>query len=98
MVGPGPNPIAQKVTSDHITQIIGSRVRETELEYADRKHSRGHSVVAFLVGATLLVILIIALALLNHSDLVDEILKLGAVLLGGFGGGYGYSEWRHSHD
>ena len=35
-------------------------------------------------------------AFLQQNSLVAEIIKLAAVGLGGFGGGYGFARWRGS--
>ena len=38
--GPQQNPVAEKITTENISQIIEARSNETNQEYNDRRHSR----------------------------------------------------------
>ena len=89
------NPIASKVTEQHITDIIASSSRETDHEYSDRKHSRLISVL--FVGFAILVLaaVSIVLALLGMTELLIEIIKSLGLIAGGFGGGYGFYAFRN---
>ena len=83
-----------KIEPQHITEMIAERSSRFALISADRKHSRLFNFLsfAFLVIASLTLMLV--LALINENDLLLEIVKLGGVGLGGFGGGYGFSALR----
>ena len=49
--------------------------------------------LALLVTAALTILLVFAI--IGENDLLLEIVKIGGVGLGGFGGGYGFSALRH---
>jgi hypothetical protein len=88
------NPIAQKITSEHITGLIGLIGKDHDNELADRKDKRrvnavvGVVVLAAVVGfATLLVVR-------ENNDLLGEVIKLAAIGAGSFVGGYGFGRIR----
>jgi hypothetical protein len=91
-----PNPIAQKITPDHITQIITAQAQDSQASYADRKDSR--RVVGGLLGlgSCLATIVIVVLALNNNTETLNEMVKVLAIFVGGAGSGYGISEFRRS--
>lgn len=94
VMGNFPNPIVDKLTAEHISAMIAADEREGVRVLEDQKHARNwQSVIAVLI--------IIAVSLLlgyfgflQQNSLVAEIIKLAAVGLGGFGGGYGFAQWR----
>jgi hypothetical protein len=92
--GPVPNPIARKVTSEHLTDLIRNQGRETELDYADRKYARRYAAIVGTIAAVFFLALVFGLAWTGHEALVADIVKVSVGLLGGFGGGYGYARWR----
>ena len=88
------NPIAQKITSEHITGLIGLIGQDHKAELADRKDKRrvyaivGVLVLGAIVGfATLLVVK-------EKNDLLGEVIKLTAIGVGSFAGGYGFGRIR----
>ena len=88
------NPIAQKITPEHITDVIGLSGREVDLEYGDRRHSR---LVTSTVAIALLVVLVVFgafLVYLEATDLFFDVVTFGAAFVGGFGGGVGFANWR----
>ena len=91
------NPLLNKLEPQHITDIIALSSRTVDATTSDRKHSRLFNFfsLALLVIASLALMLV--LALINENDLLLEIVKLGGVGLGGFGGGYGFSALRRSN-
>lgn len=92
--GPVPNPIAEKITSDHITQLITARNQDAEREHVDRKDTRRWATVLIglcvVVGVGMVVFLVTA----GQVDLADRLMERGILLGGGVGIGYGISEWR----
>ncbi len=88
------NPITQKITPEHITDVIALTGREVDLEYGDRRHSRLVASVAIGFFLVVLVVFGAFLAYIKSNDLLLELIKIGAVLSGGFGGGYGVAYWR----
>ena len=93
--GPMVNPLLNKFEPQHITDLIALGSRTLDSNTSDRKHSRIFNFLslALLVVASLALILV--LALIKENDLLLEIVKLGSVALGGFGGGYGFSAFRN---
>ncbi len=96
--GPVPSPIAQKITSDHITQLITARNQDAAREYTDRKDTRRWTTILIglcvIVGAGMVVFLVIA----GQVDLADRLIERGILLGGGVGIGYGISEWRRRRE
>ena len=64
--------------------------------------TRRYLFYGFTTVITSAVVLICILALTNHPDvltlLIDKGLPVLVGLAGGFGGGFGYSEWRHKRE
>jgi hypothetical protein len=93
--GPMANPLLNKLEPQHITDIIALSSRTIDATANDRRSSRlfGFLSLALLVAAALVVLLVFAI--IGENDLLLEIVKLGGVGLGGFGGGYGFSAFRN---
>ena len=94
MLGSMVNPIASRVTEQHITDIIGITSREadytdrqSEREYADRKHSR--NVGAILIGSVIVALTAIIMVLIFQGvlDFLREMAMLIIPALGGIGFG-----------
>jgi len=96
--GPVPNPLASKVTSEHISEFIKLHSRGLELDHDDSKDSRKHTSRIVLTTICLSTVIILALAISGKTDILLELIKAGIFVSGGFGGGYGYSEWRRRKD
>ena len=79
------NPIASRVTSQHITDLIGITRREVDLEYSDRRHNR--IVWAAIIVTGVLCITAIAIVLIYNGllDFLLETLKLVVPIIGGVG-------------
>ena len=94
MMGGVVNPIAERVTSQHITDIIGFADRDSEREFSDRKYSRNTSVL--FSGFVLLVVvgLIFGLVLLASEELLRYVLIGVGSFMGGLGSGVGLSALR----
>lgn len=75
-------------------EVIALASKTIETEISDRKHSRlfWFATLFLLVGAALAVLM--TLAITGENSLFLEVVKLLAVGVGGFGGGYGLSAWR----
>lgn len=96
--GPIPNPLTRKVTPEHITEIIRNQGRDSELEYADRKHGRMFAAIGGLGGGVIAVALIIVLALNGNDALANDIVQAGLFAAGGLGAGYGICKWQSRGD
>ena len=97
-VGPAPNPIATKITSEHVSEIIKARNREVELDYGDRKHRRRFSTGWLILGAAVVVSLVVFLTLTDQPSLVGDLMQYGIGFIGGIGAGIGYSEIRRRRE
>ena len=93
-VGPAVNPIAEKVTAQHITDVIGLSGRRLDREFEDRKHSRMVFVLFAAFAVAILVGFSIFLAVQGMTDLLQEVIKGLVIFGGGFGAGYGFSAFR----
>jgi hypothetical protein len=83
--GPAPHPLANKVTPEHVGQMLQLQGRGMELEANDRNNGRW-----FLFALAILVVaLIVFLALANKDEILDDVIRLGIAFVGGFSGGYG---------
>ena len=93
-VGSIGNPILQKLTPEHISDLIALSSKEVETEHEDKKDTRrilavlGFAVLAAAVGFACL------LAVKQNNDLLIEVIKLGAIAVGGILGGYGIGRTR----
>ena len=92
-----PNPMLEKLTSEHISSLIEAVDKDGERALEDRKHSRIWQTVIVALLVIPIAILLGYFAFLQQNTLVMEIIKLAAVALGGFGIGLGYGRWRNSH-
>ena len=88
------NPLMERLTSDHITEIIAHIGRQSDRAYSDRKHSR--LVGVFFVSFVIIVIVAVSLILvvMNETDLLRDILLGIGFFAGGFGSGYGISWYQ----
>lgn len=98
MMGMGPmiHPLADKITSEHITSMIDHSREESALESSESRHART-SYLLFVVGVIFLLgTLVVVLVLLDESPLVQTLLcLLGGLAAGGFGG-YGIGKAQSS--
>ena len=87
-VGPAPNPIAEKLTENHISAILENLSKHAERTFEDSKLSRKYGLIYVLIGVALFTFLTVYLVDID-KDLWKEAVKLFAVFAGGFGGGFG---------
>lgn len=79
------NPIASRVTSQHITDIIGITRREIDLEYNDRKRNRTVWAATTVIVALCITAIAIVLTYNGLLDFLLEILKLVVPIAGSVG-------------
>lgn len=79
------NPIASRVTSQHITDLIGITRREVDLEYSDRKHNRIVWATIIVIGVLCITAIAIVLIYNGLLDFLLEALRLVAPIIGGVG-------------
>lgn len=85
--GPAPNPVAEKITENHITKILDNTAEENKRRAKDKIQSRIFKFAATVLAVGLFVFLTIFLK--PDRDLYVEIIQLLAIFAGGFGAGYG---------
>ena len=88
------NPLLDKLNADHIASLISAADKDRDRALEDRKHSRKWLAVLVALIFIPIALLLGYFGFLQQNSLVAEIIKLAAVGLGGFGGGYGFARWR----
>ncbi len=88
------NPLLDRFTGEHITEIISLQRDHLGLDYQDRKHSRW-----LLLGFVAFVILVSVgfgtfLAIQSLDGLLADLITKVSIGLGGFGAGWGVSSYR----
>ena len=92
-IGAPPNPLANKITSEHIDKIIESSEKDSEREFKSKWFTLIYSVLAL----GFLVFVFIYLPTID-KDLFKEVLKILLTFLGGLGTGFGISKFRQKDD
>lgn len=85
------NPIADKITSDHIDKILDGSEKNSEREYNEKKNQRWFIFAIILVGIALLIFLTVYLAKDNEATFMKILIPILA-FLGGMGAGYGVAK------
>jgi hypothetical protein len=87
-VGPPPNPIAKKLTGDHITKIIDYQEKDDQRGFDYAKDERKMSLIIFFGILIPVTCLIVFFALI---DKVEILIPLISAIVA-FGGGYGFGK------
>lgn len=93
--GPMSNPLLNKLEPQHITDIIALSSKTVDATTSDRKNSRLFNFLGFALLVAAVLVVLLAFAIIGEDVLLLEIVKIGGVGLGGFGGGYGFSALRN---
>ena len=88
------NPIAQKITPEHISGLIELAGKDNDNELADRRDTRRIYAVVGIVGLAAIVGFASLLAVKRNNGLLVEVIKLGGIGVGAFHGGYGIGRAR----
>jgi len=91
-LGPMPNPLTEKLTEQHIDKILEISARDDELSFKDAARSRWFTLIYVIIFVALFIFLTIFLVGAD-KELYKEAVKLFAVFLGGFGGGFGVKSY-----
>lgn len=90
-VGAAPNPIAGKISGEHIGKLIDYSEKDSERGFKDGISDRRYSLVYFVLSLGFLAFLIVFLSQVDKALLLD-VLKVLVGFLGGLGlGAYGMS-------
>ena len=92
-IGPVRNPVLDKFTSDHITDIIRNDSKNDERDFQDSKANRRYRLAYVLIGLISFFVLTFPLLSID-KELYKQVLQVLAVFAGGFGTGYGVRHWR----
>jgi len=83
-----PNPLHDKITDKHISQILSIAEKEEDNSYKDAQSSKKYSLVYYISSIVFLVFLIIYLSDKNSSLLLN-IIEKATYIFGGGGLGFG---------
>lgn len=90
--GPMLNPLTEKITEKHIDKILDISAKDDERSFVDAALSRWFTLAYVILFLGLFVFLTIFLVGAD-KELYKEAVKLFAVFLGGFGGGFGVKSY-----
>lgn len=90
--GPIPNPLTEKLNEKHIDKILEISAKDDERTFDDAAQSRWFMLGYVIIFAALFIFLTIFLVGAD-KELYKEVVKLFAVFLGGFGGGFGVKSY-----
>ena len=79
------NPIADKITSEHITQIISRSDDQDQRDRSERKGERNYNLILIILGLVFVAFLIVFLQ--SNEDLLIKIVIGIISFIGGFGFG-----------
>lgn len=85
--GPATHPLMRKLTPDHVTKLIDGAAKDNERMYADKTESRGHERFLFVVGIVGFLALSGLFLWAQQARLLEEVVRMAAVFIGGFGSG-----------
>ena len=88
------NPLAQKITPEHISGLIELAAKDNDNELADRRDTRRIYALMGILGLAAVVGFASLLAVKQNNDLLVEVIKLGGIGVGAFLGGYGIGRAR----
>ena len=83
----------KKLTSDHITTLINNDEKENIRRLEDRKDIRKNNRFILLLITGFIIFICTFFTLTNNKDTLYEMLKIIAAFAGGFGAGFGASEY-----
>ena len=83
--GPVFNPVLRRITSDHITQLIGNDEAKSRREAESEKSGRRYQFTYFTVTIAVLLFLVVFFTLQQRTDLITATLTGIAGLGAGFG-------------
>ncbi|MBN9885943.1 hypothetical protein [Salipiger abyssi] len=88
--GPARNPVAEKVTPEHISQLIANDEADSVREYEERASSRRYTLVYVVLAILAFFVLAFTFAK-DNPDLFKQILAFFATFGAGFGAGWGFT-------
>lgn len=101
MSGPQPHPVLKKVNEEHIHKVLDYSHTEDKLAHDERASERKYGVFYAIFGAVFIlgaITLLVKLLADSHPQLLSQIFIAIVSGVGGFGGGYGFCQYRKSRD
>ena len=86
------NPIADKITSDHITQLISKSDEQDKRDRVERKNEKNYNLILIIIGLIFIGFLIVFLK--KNEDLLIKIV-IGII---SFVGGFGFGQSKKKKD
>ena len=83
--GPVFNPVLRRITSDHITQLIGNDEARSRREAESEKSRRRYQFTYFIITIAVVLFLVVFFTLQQRTDLITAVLTGIAGLGAGFG-------------
>ena len=83
-----PSPFWEKITPEHVTQVIESNDMATRLTIEDKQKCRYFNVVYIILGLVALGFLVLTLKGSN-PDLLDKLITIALSFVGGMGADWG---------
>ena len=87
---PRPNPLHQRVTSEHIGQIIAKSERDSERAHTSEASERRYRFLYFVIGLIAAIALLVFFSVTNNREMLTNVL----IALLGFVGGFGLGRTR----
>lgn len=82
---PRSNPLHQRITSEHIGQIIDKSERDSERAHTSEASERRYRFLYFLIGLVAAIALLVFFSVTNEREMLTNVL----IALLGFAGGFG---------
>ena len=83
--GPVFNPVLRRITSDHITQLIGNDEARSRREAESEKSGRRYQFTYFIITIAVVLFLVVFFTIQQRTDLITAVLTGIAGLGAGFG-------------
>jgi len=87
--GPFPHPIFEKFTSEHVGKFLDYSHEDEVNAYSLARSNRVYHLIYFFGVLGFLIFLFLTVGATDKS-LLTEIIRMGVVIIGSFGGGYGW--------
>lgn len=92
--GPAPNPLAEKITVEHISQMLDLEALKLDHSRTDKSEERSAEFKVATLGSIFVLVLVGLLVFSGNAPLVQNVLSGLIGLVGGALGGYGVGRSR----
>lgn len=96
-MGPQQSPLADKITGQHITDMLSIQRDGMTNHFEDSKHERKFGMIAFIAFLAFVLILLLMLLVTDNASIATNVLTV-LLAAGGTGvGGWGWAKGRSSN-